>query len=215
MDNLTNTVLFATLLLFSIAFWLVITGLIGLFSGWFTLQSRYPDTEEPALITLRRQSGSMGPGVAMNRLLRLSACPSGLRIGIPRMYGLFQRPFLVPWDEITATPKKTFFVPMARLALGYPQIGSITIDARSWERLAAHSLDHVRQDDRFTPVSSRGTGRGLVLEWLVMSALAATFFAVASRLQSVSAPVPLAACIAFPAVVIGFGQLVRYARMHF
>ena len=198
-----------------IALWLTVTILLGFISGWFALQSRYPDTGEPALFTLRRQAGSMGPGVAMKNVLRLSACPSGLRIGIPRIFGLFQRPFLVPWDEITATPKKTFFVPMARLALGDPRIGTVTIEARSWERLVAHSSANPRRDDQFTPVSSDGTGRGLVFEWLALSALAGTFFAVVSRLQPASAPVPLVICIAFPAVVIGVGQLIRYARMRF
>ena len=215
MDDQTGTFFLTIFPFLFVGMWLTITIVLGLFSGWFTLQNHYPDTDEPALLKLGRQSGSMGIGVAMNGILKLSACPSGLRIGIWRMFGPFQRPFLVPWDEITATPKKTFFVPMARLALGHPQIGSITVDARSWERLAAHSTAHARQDNWSAPVSSRGTGRGLLLQWLALTAFAATFFAVATRLQPASPPLPLVVCIAFPAVVIGIGQLVRYARMQF
>ena len=46
------------------ALWLAITTTLGLFSGWFLLMWKYPDRKEEALLQLRRQSGSMGLGVA-------------------------------------------------------------------------------------------------------------------------------------------------------
>jgi hypothetical protein len=83
-------------LLFFAAMWLAMTTLLGAMSGWNGLEARYPDTGEPALLVLRGRSGQMGKGVNMSGILRLSACRSGLRIGIARMFGPFQKPFLVP-----------------------------------------------------------------------------------------------------------------------
>lgn len=55
------------------------------------------------------------------------------------VFALFQRPFLVPWDQIRAEPvKKILFVEVVRLKFGDPEAGRLTIRAASWERLAAH-----------------------------------------------------------------------------
>lgn len=214
MSDQTSIIFLAIFPLFFIGMWLAVTLLLGLFSGWFSLQSRYPNNDEPALLKLSRQSGSMGAGVAMNGILKLSACPSGLRIGIWRMFGLFQRPFLVPWDEITATSKTMFFMPMARLSLGHPNIGNLTIDARSWERLSAHSPAKARRGDEFEPVTSGQMVHALLLQWALISAGGAVFFTIVSQLVPDSAPVPVV-MFAFLPVVFGVVQCIRYIQMRF
>src|SRR4051794_6773901 len=97
---------------FFVGLWLFVTTVLGFLSGWFDLQRHYPKGDEPALLTLRWRSGSMGMGVSLSGILTLSACSSGLRIGIFRLFGLFQRPFFVPWDEIEAEQTTLFFAPM-------------------------------------------------------------------------------------------------------
>ena len=214
MDDQTGTLFLAIFPFFFIAMWLAVTAMIGLLSGWFTLQNRYPNNDEPALLTLRSQSGMMGKRAGMNGILTLSACPSGLRIGIWRVFGLFQRPFLVPWDEITADPKSFFFVPMARLGFGHPEIGSLTIDAGSWQSLSAHSPEKARRNDRFEPVSRGQVVHGLMLQCAIISGGITAIFAVASLLEPGKQPVPLVV-FAFPVVGVGIAQLIRYARMRF
>ncbi|GAA0335600.1 hypothetical protein GCM10009087_52560 [Sphingomonas oligophenolica] len=214
MDNETGTILLAIFPLLFIALWLAMTAMLGLFSGWFALQNRYPDKDETALLTLRSQSGMMGKRVGMNGVLTLGACPSGLRIGIWRAFGLFQRPFLVPWEDITAEPKTFFFVPMARLGFGHPEIGSLTLDAGTWQSLSAHSPARARRGDAFEPVSRGQVAQGLLLQWAIISGGFTAFFAVAALFETRNAPVP-PLIFAFPVVAVGIAQLVRFARMRF
>ena len=110
---------------FFVGMWLLVTFMLGLMSGWFSLQQWYADdgSEEP-LLRLRSQSGSMGMGVALNGCLKLRAYRSGLGIGIWRIFGIFQKPLKVPWNEIEAEPSSSFFLPMVKLQLGKPSNGT-------------------------------------------------------------------------------------------
>ena len=116
-----------------VGMWLLVTAMLGLMSGWFNLQQWYPDdgSEEP-LLRLCWQSGMMGMGVRLNNCLTLSAKPSGLSIRMTRIFALFQRPLLIPWNEITAEPSQMFFMPMVKLSFGNPATGKLKISARSW-----------------------------------------------------------------------------------
>ena len=120
-----------------IGMWLVISTLLGLMSGWFNLQQWYPDdrSEEP-LLTLGLQSGSMGMGVSLSGCLTFRAYRSGLGVAIWRIFGPFQRPLLIPWREIEATEKRSFFMKMVRLDLGRPANGKLIISAKVWSKLA-------------------------------------------------------------------------------
>lgn len=65
---------------------------------------RFPDRpEERALLKLTQQSGSMGLGVEMRRILTLSTCSSGLRVSMNRLFGPFNRALFVPWEQIKVT----------------------------------------------------------------------------------------------------------------
>jgi hypothetical protein len=71
-------------LLFFIFMWFSVTTLLGLLSGWYSLMRRFPDRPESPLLTLRNLSGSLGLA-GMQRVLTVSVCPSGLRVGIMRL----------------------------------------------------------------------------------------------------------------------------------
>ncbi len=122
--------------LFFVGLWLVVTGLLGLLSGWFVLMKRFPDQEGAPLITLAGQSGSMGVGVNMRGVLTLAACEQGLRVSINRFLGPFSRPFLAPWGELNVGSEKVLFGTMTRLQFAAPPVGVLLIADRTAQRLA-------------------------------------------------------------------------------
>ncbi|XUU59336.1 hypothetical protein ACRAQ6_07000 [Erythrobacter sp. HA6-11] len=201
---------------FFVGMWLCITTILGFLSGWFGLQNQFPDDgDEDALLKLGGQSGSMGIGVSMSGILKLRAYPSGLGVGISRLFGPFQKPLKIPWSEIEASSSSSFLVPMAKLQIGRRAGGQLKISARSWSKL----VDAAQQSTAISVampkaerVSRRSTAQAMFLQWLVMTALAAAFFYLAPRLIGAGAGIPLGVAIGFPAVVFGIGQIVRYFR---
>jgi hypothetical protein len=188
--------------------WLFVTALFGLFSGWFRLQRQFPRSDETPLLRLRMQSGMMG-WIHLNGVLTLDACESGLRVGMWRLFGPFERPFEVPWDRIEAEPVSPFLLgPMVRLRFGRPEAGRLAINLRAWERLKAASQGMAAP---LTRATARRIERGLFLQWLAATLLIGTIFSVIVRSQDMAAdPIPVALCFGFPAVFFGFTQLVRY-----
>lgn len=195
------------------AMWIAVSAILGLLSGWFALQRKYPRPGDEPLLVLSKQSGQMGWGVALSGILKLSAHEDGLGIGISRIFGPFQRSFIVPWNEIEAEPGSTVFAPNMKLMLGRPPAGSLKISARSWSKLIeAAGSSNAWLDSAHTSPSDASIAKGMFLEWLVFTALAASFFYFAPRLSGNAPEIPIAICIGFPAVVIGIGQLMRYSR---
>lgn len=124
------------------ALWFAITALIGFMSGWYALARRYPDRRERPLLRLTWQSGFMGPLQSRYRsALTLSACPSGLRVGVIRLLGPFCRNFFVPWEEITVRRKDGFFEKLAELTFGNPRVGTLAIRAAVADKLAKAAGD--------------------------------------------------------------------------
>jgi hypothetical protein len=197
-----------------VGLWLVVTTMLGFLSGWNRLQSRYPSDGGAPILTLRSRSGSMGMGVNMSGILTLSACPSGLRVGIWKIFGPFQRPFLVPWKDIDAAPSRSLFAPMIQLRFGMPEIGRLKIDARSWELLRAAAAQENTRDLPPAPehVTAGATARAMLLQWAVITIGAGCFFYFVPRLQGWQEGLPPVLCFAFPAVVFGLATLVRFAR---
>lgn len=196
--------------------WLVVTTMLGLMSGWFSLQRRYPDDgREKPLLALRGQSGMMGSGVSFNGILRLQAYPSGLGIGVWRVFGPFLKPLRVPWAEIEAEDSSSFLMPMMKLRLGRPANGTLKISVRNWARL----VEVVPQASRLhvqmlsaQQVRRRSSAEALVLQWLAIIAFAAAFFYFGPRLMGAEVAPPISVCIGFPAIVVGILQLIRYVR---
>jgi hypothetical protein len=156
----------------------------------------------------------MGWGVSMSGILVLSACRSGLRVAIWRVFGPFCRPFFVPWDEIKVQPRQVLFQKMARLGFGRPEAGVLSINSRAWDKLAAEARLPLG-DPRVLPTESGGRfARSLFVQWLLMTSLAAAFFFIAPKLMSPNGAegLPLATCILFPALFFGIAQIFRYVR---
>jgi hypothetical protein len=86
---------------------------------------RYPDHYEAPILELRRQSGTMGLGVAMGRILKIGVCQSGLRVGIMTLFGPFSRDFFVPWAEIAVVRKTYWIFGWTRLVFG--NVGRLTV----------------------------------------------------------------------------------------
>jgi hypothetical protein len=212
MSDTEATIFLSFFPFFFIGMWLLVTTMLGFMSGWFSLQSQFPRSTETPLLTFRGLSARMGLGVNLNGILRLRACPSGMEVGIWRAFGPFQRPFLVPWAEISAERRTRFFMPMARLGLGSPEIGSLTIDAGIWQRLSAHAPRSARLDPSFPPVSNRALAQGLALQWAALMLLIGAFFAFATQLSRDFPLLPLLVFLSLPAIALGVTQIVRYAR---
>lgn len=197
--------------IFFILVWLGVTTLLGLLSGWFSLMQMYPNQDEVTLLTLRAQSGSMGFGVNMQGVLRLSACPSGLRVGIFRIFGIFNKDFFVPWDAISVVRRKSFFLPVAELNFGSPSKGRLVIPAHVANRLA-HAAPNRWPEREPSPIETRKTTfENVFRTWLLMTAAASTFLIVAPRIMApTKAAPPILVAILFPAIVFGIKSVVRY-----
>ena len=194
-----------------VGIWLLASTMLGLMSGWFSLQQWYPDdgSEEP-LLTLRGQSGRVGI-VAFNNALRLKAYRSGLGLGVLRLVAPFMRPLLIPWGEVKIEETKTFFVPMVRLQLG--ENGSLKISARTWAKLAdAVSRAGGEGAPKLPPIeaTSGDVARGMFVQWGVITMILAAFFFLAPRVLGAPA-FPLFIFAVLP-VLLGVALLIQYAR---
>ena len=119
------------------AFWLLIVTILSAASGWRGLQARFPDRDEDAVATFRMASGVMGAGVSMNNILTLAACRTGLRVSIWRIFGPFDRPFFVPWEQISVRRAGGGFLKRATLTFGSPPAGKLQVSAGLADKLAA------------------------------------------------------------------------------
>jgi hypothetical protein len=196
-----------------IVMWITVTTLLGFLSGWFALMRTYPDQEETPLQSFSWQSGSMNL-VGMRSVLNLSPCPSGLRLGMMRLFGPFCRDFLVPWDEISILRKDRFFMKVAQLSFGRPAIGKLTISADVADRLARAASSHWPETELVSEGAEDGAGSRIVKQWILSTVLAAAFFVVATRviLPKGATPLPILTCVLFPAIVFGLNAIVQYVR---
>jgi hypothetical protein len=192
--------------------WLTITTVLGLLSGWYFLMIRYPNREETELLRLKRLSGSMGLGVNMNRILNISVCRTGLRIGMMRVFGIFCRDFFVPWEEISVNRKDGFFGQNAQLQFGNPSRGRFRIPSYVADQLARASLGRWPERGPFSEETSTQVLVSVARQWIVTTLLATTFFLVAPRMMSPEAKIPLSVAILFPAIVLGLASVFEYFK---
>jgi hypothetical protein len=131
-----------------IGMWLAVTSLLGVFSGWFELQSLYPNRDEQPLDSIWFVSGALGKGnlynpwgnVSFGNCLRLEPCLAGLRVRVWRIFGMFQRPFFVPWPCITVEERRFVFFRYYRLEFDRTGGRALTIWGRAFNRLAKTGL---------------------------------------------------------------------------
>jgi hypothetical protein len=193
--------------------WLVVTTGLSVLSGWFRLMLKFPNRDEAALQQIRMIGGTMGLGVGLRGILTLSACPSGLRVGMLRLFGPFCRDFFVPWESIAVTREASVFSPGVKLHFGNPVVGTLCIDpdvatqlsiAASGRWKTGSGLEEGRQ-------GRRGFVRRLLTQWAMFSGAWALFCVFASL---VSGPggnhPPLLVEILFPTILFAVINVVRF-----
>jgi hypothetical protein len=197
--------------LFFVALWLTVTTVLALLSGWFRLMEQYPDQSIEPILRLRGQSGSMGSGVGMQGILVLSVCPTGLRVGMMRIFGPFCGDFFVPWESIAVIRKRIQFWPVAKLQFGNPVVGTLSISAGTADKIARAAMGHWPEAGPF-PEEKRGdTFRRLLGQWAVITSFAALFFILVPLAVAPSgARPPILVAILFPAIVVGVATIVRF-----
>jgi hypothetical protein len=199
-----------------VGMWLTISTLLGFASGWFSLQRRYPKGSDAPLCSFLMKSGSLGSGngpfgsVSMGGILNISACPDGLRVGIFRPFGPFQRPFEVPWRDIKVERATLLFLPRAKLIFGDNE-GALSLDVALWNRVATHAPDHEVARLSVQPVAVRALAGMLLVAWAVVTALIGTFFLLTSRIGA-GQPMPVLQCYAMPAALAAIAALVYWLR---
>jgi hypothetical protein len=197
--------------LFFATLWLTATSILGLLSGWFRLMAKYPDQSAEPILQIRGQSGRMGLGVSMSGVLTLSVCPSGLRVGMMRVFGPFCSNFFVPWEDISVIRKRSLLWRVAEIQFGSPVVGTLSVRTHVANRLAREAKGRWPETGSF-PEEARGDiFRRLFAEWVVVTSLGALFFilvplAVAPR----GARPPILVAILFPAIVSGAVFAVRF-----
>jgi hypothetical protein len=199
--------------IFFVLMWLSVTTLLGFFSGWYALTKRYPDLSENATHTFTKQSGTMNL-VGMRYVLNLGVCPSGLRVGIMRIFGIFCRDFFVPWNAIRLTRQDRLFWKVAKLSFGDPMVGSLTIPSRVADRVARAAGPLWPEVGPFPEETSTQALSRIIKQWAASTTFAAAFFIIVPRLampKGESAP-PILVAVLFPAIVCGVVGLVQYLR---
>lgn len=217
----TQPILGILFLLVFIAGWLGITGFLGRSSGWFQLMAKYPDRPESAILRLRGLSGTLGSsfamlpgtGVRMTRMLSLSVCPSGLRVGMFRLFGPFCRDFFVPWNRLTVERKTYLLWPVARLRFGDSIVETLSISGNIADRLARASQGNWPETGSFRREKRVRTVQRLLIQWAIATAPVALFFTYVPRLTTANeTSPPIWATILLPAAVFGVSSLVTFFR---
>ena len=203
----------AAFIAFFVLLWLLISVILGFFFGWYSLMRAFPDRPyEEALAIFKGESGMVG-SVSMHGILKLSLCPSGLRVGIMKLFGPFEKDFLVPWNAIAVSRKKMLGWRYAELYFGI--YGKLRIS----DLLADRFWQTIPQSwpEKGTPeaVTSKRVFQYYFLQWLVLTTIASAFFIIAPRIAgrgSGNYP-PVLVAILFPAIAIAlvfsFQYLVR------
>jgi hypothetical protein len=183
---------------------------LGHYFGLVCFDEPHADRAETAVLSLRMQSGSMRL-VGMQRILNIAVCPSGLRIGMMRIFGIFCRDFFVPWEEISVSRQDRFLWKAAKISFGTPAVGSLSIAAEIADRLARSAEGRWPEPGPFPEETNGQALSRIVKQWAVTTCLAAAFFIIATRLLShnQSSP-PIAVAILFPVIVFGVVSVFRY-----
>jgi hypothetical protein len=167
-----------------------------------------------ALLTISGQSGSMGLGVHLNHVLRLSVCPSGLRVGIMKVFCPFSGDFFVPWEEISIERKKYYFMAAAEFRFGSPSYGKLIIANHVANRLAKSAGSVWPETAPVLGDVRRETFRSVFRYWLLGTTCASAFFLIISKFAGprVLGP-PWWGVIGFPALLFGIVSLARYLNI--
>ena len=193
-----------------VVLWLFVSIILGLLSGWYSLMRVFPDRpQEKAVATFKRESGMVGP-VSMHGILTLSLCPSGLRVGIMKLFGPFVKDFLVPWNAISVSRKRILGWKYANLCFG--EYGKLRVSDLLADRLWRTIPQSCPERGTPVAVTRKRLLRDYFLKWLILTSAASAFFIIAPRIAvhgSGNYP-PILVAILFPAITIGLVLAFQY-----
>ena len=213
--------------LFFVCMWLGITTLLSAKSGWLTLMVQFPDRRENATQVFRGRSGSMR-GVSIRGLLRISVCPSGLRFGMNRLFGVLSRDFFVPWNQLKVASVTTWYMKRSQFQfmVGASMVGEVTMAPETVARIGVSAVG-MAPPGMFLPAEpNHQVGKRLFVQWLIATLFAGAFFTLVPRFAFQFLPLPSGAhvhaaadpyppwpvTVLFPAIVFGIAAIVAYMR---
>jgi hypothetical protein len=210
-----------------IGIWFFITMLLGLQSGWFYLMRKYPDQRDAgeSLATFRGKSAQMGPGVSMSGILTLEVLRKGLRLKMFRLFGPFESPILIPWNEISVKRGRSFGFPFAKLRFGSGGwFSRLRISADLADDLWRSSGELWPEKGSAPPIPTKASvAKKYFQRWIVMTIIASAFFIIVPRvvMSARSGGVgheslpSVAVAVLFPATVFGIVNFAMcFQEMH-
>lgn len=200
----------ATSIGFFILLWLFVGVILGFFSGWYSLMRAFPDRPyEEALAIFSNESGMVGL-VSMRGILKLSPCHSGLRVGIMRLFGPFQKNFFVPWNAISVSRKVKLGWRYAELSFG--TFGSLRISDLLADRLWQTAPQSWPEKGAPPLITGARAFRYYFQRWLIFTTVAAALFIIVPRLAGAGSGnyPPVLVAILFPAITIGLAFAFQY-----
>lgn len=195
---------FIIVILLLVPMWFASVALLGIVSGWRALVRKYPNRPEKALLQLDGQSGAMGVGIQLKRILSFSVCPSGLRVGVQRLPGVFLQGFFVPWNEIKLGKRRTLSSFLITFAFGNPTVGSIHISQQLFNDLVCGSLGQWPDLPELPKESILDILAYEFRFWIIWTCVTVTFLIIAPRLISYGGPQPsVLEGIVIPTITLG------------
>jgi len=156
--------------------WLFVTYSLTEKSGWFKLAKQYPNRREKPVLKLRFQSGWVGT-VSGASIYRFEACPSGLRVGELKLFGVFTRDFFVPWSEIVVERKRKRLWNVVELRFKSCE-GSLTLYEPVANRLARSVPGNWPEAVAFPPDTPLWAAWLVFRNWCLGIGILAAFFIV-------------------------------------
>jgi hypothetical protein len=117
-------------------FKLVIT-LVNLGLDWGRVEARFPNRPDEVLAVYELQSAIMGAGVQLTNCLTITACRTGMRVEMWRLFGRRSGPFFVPWRDLRVTRARMLLEAIAVVELGSPPVNTMKISGTLADKLAA------------------------------------------------------------------------------
>jgi hypothetical protein len=103
------------------AMWCTISLFIGYMSGWAVLAREFAVEEKPDGESWRLRSANMKNWSSYSGCLTFSISSKGLWLSVFFPFRIGHAPLLIPWNKLTASKEKRFFLTVVKLeALGIP-----------------------------------------------------------------------------------------------
>lgn len=98
--------------------WLLVSVVISYTGGWFSLARNFRSQASFAGSEWRGESGMMRGLAHYRNCLIVGANPAGIYLAVFLPFRVFHPPLFIPWNEITQSKTRIFFMNMVRFQLG-------------------------------------------------------------------------------------------------